>query len=71
MEVSIGHADACVGRMLTAAWITAKNMTYVLYAPPITGVVIQKYYLFTAENNKLRTNSNHVSSWIFFISELA
>jgi len=28
MKVSIGHADACVGRMLNAAWIRAKNMTY-------------------------------------------
>jgi hypothetical protein len=28
MEVSIGHADAWVGRMLNAAWIKAKNMTY-------------------------------------------
>jgi hypothetical protein len=71
MEVSVGHADACVGRMLNAAWIKAKNMTHVLYAPLITRFVEQKHYLVTAENNKLHTDSNHASSWIFFISELA
>jgi hypothetical protein len=53
--------------MMNAAWIEAKNMTY-MYSMlrPLTHVVVQKHYLFTAKNNNLHTNSNHVSSWIFF-----
>jgi len=55
MEVSIGHADACIDRMLNAAWIKGKNLTHVLYAPPITHVVVKKHYLSTADSKKLHT----------------